>query len=230
MKLCIYGVGGFGKEVYDIASRINKKYSYWNEILFVVDEQYLDSDPYLGRLLSIDDILKEFDKNNIEFIIANGEPTVRRKLYTKIKAMNMKLATLIDPSCIISDTATIGEGVVIAPHSIIASSTVVECNVAINTHTTIGHDITIGEHSVISTHVTIGGASIIGEESFVGLGVQTKEKLTIGKQVIIGIGSVVYNDIPENIIALGNPARPSRRNEGGLVFKPKSNNPDLTKK
>ena len=230
MKLCIYGVGGFGKEVYDIASRINNIHSCWDEILFVVDEQYSDSDPYVGKLLSIDNILNEFDKDNIQFIIANGEPIIRKKLFEKIKSMGCKMATLVDPSCVISDTAKLREGVIIAPLSIIASSTVVECNVAINTHTTIGHDITIGEHSVISTHVTIGGASIIGEESFVGLGVQTKEKLTIGKQVIIGIGSVVYNDIPENIIALGNPARPSRRNEGGLVFKPKSNNPDLTKK
>jgi sugar O-acyltransferase (sialic acid O-acetyltransferase NeuD family) len=219
MKLCIYGAGGFGKEVYDIAFRINKINPYWEEILFVVDAPYLSDEPYKGRLLSINNILKELDINNFEIIIANGEPVVRRELYIKIKAMNIKIATLVDPSSIISDTASLGEGVIVAPLSIIASSTVLGRNVAINTHTTIGHDITIGEHSVVSTHVTVGGSSVIGADSFIGLGVQTKEKLSIGSQVIIGMGAVVFKDIPDNMIAMGNPARSLRRNEDNKVFK-----------
>ena len=93
------------------------------------------------------------------------------------------------------------------------------CNVAINAHTTIGHDVTIGEHSVVSTHVTVGGSSVIGADSFIGLGVQTMEKLSIGSQVIIGMGAVVFKDIPDKMIAMGNPARPLRRNEDNKVFK-----------
>ncbi len=31
----------------------------------------------------------------------------------------------------------------------------------------------------------------------------------------------IYNDIPDKVIMWGNPARPSRRNDGNLVFKPK---------
>jgi len=41
MKLCIYGMGGLGKEVFDIALRANKVNSYWDEIFFIVDD--LDS-------------------------------------------------------------------------------------------------------------------------------------------------------------------------------------------
>ena len=59
MKLCIYGAGGFGKEVYDIASRINNKHQLWDEILYIVDAPYLSNEAYKGRLLSIDNILKE---------------------------------------------------------------------------------------------------------------------------------------------------------------------------
>jgi acetyltransferase-like isoleucine patch superfamily enzyme len=33
------------------------------------------------------------------------------------------------------------------------------------------------------------------------------------------MGSVVYNDIPDQMIALGNPARPMRRNDEKKVFK-----------
>ena len=218
MKLCIYGAGGFGKEVYDIAARINATKSSWNEILFVVDAPYVNIKPYKNRLLSIDNIHNEMDINDIEIIIASGEPSTRKKLYNNIKDMGLNIASLIDPTALVSNSSTIGEGVIIAPFSNITSSTVLGHNVAINAHTTIGHDITIGEHSVISTNVTIGGDSTIGKESFVGLGAQTKDKLSIGSQVIISMGAIVFKDIPDKMIAMGNPARPLRRNEDKKVF------------
>ena len=110
------------------------------------------------------------------------------------------------------------ENIIVAPFSNITCSTVLGCNVVINAHTTVGHDITIGDHTVVSTNVTIGGNSVIGKESFVGLGAQTKENLSVGSEVIIGMGSIVFKDIPDKMIAMGNPARPLRRNENKKVF------------
>ena len=41
----------------------------------------------------------------------------------------------------------------------------------------------------------------------------------IGEGVIVGMGSVVFNDLPDNVVALGNPARPMRPNLEQRVFK-----------
>ena len=60
---------------------------------------------------------------------------------------------------------------------------------------------------------------MIGANSYVGMGVSIKEGTKIGKDVIVGMGSVVYNDIPDGVIALGNPARPMRENVEKRVFK-----------
>ena len=218
MKLCIYGAGGFGKEVYDIAARINKLKNSWEEILFVVDKPYVNEKVYKGRLICIDDIVNEMDIDSFEIIIAGGEPGIRKKLFHKVKLMKLNIATLIDSTALVSDTAVLGEGVIIAPFSNITSSTVLGNNVSINAHTTVGHDIIIGNHSVISTNVTIGGNSTIGSETFIGLGAQTKEKLKIGSEVIIGMGAIVFKDIPDKMIALGNPARPMRQNIDKKVF------------
>jgi len=222
MKLGIYCAGGFGKEVYDIALRINKKTSCWDEIFFIDDNPDIGSTYYNGKLISIDKMLEDFDHNTIELIIATGEPVVRKKLFTKLKAIDLKIATLIDPSSIISTTACVGKGVIITPFCSISSSVVIGDNVVINTNTIIGHDIKIGDHSVVSSFVNLGGASSVGDESYIGMGAQIKEGLNIGSNVIVGMGSVVFNDIPDKVIALGNPARPSRRNEGNFVFKKKS--------
>jgi acetyltransferase-like isoleucine patch superfamily enzyme len=43
--------------------------------------------------------------------------------------------------------------------------------------------------------------------------------MQIGHSSIIGMGSVVHIDIPDEVIALGNPTRVVRRNEDKKVFK-----------
>jgi acetyltransferase-like isoleucine patch superfamily enzyme len=58
----------------------------------------------------------------------------------------------------------------------------------------------------------------VGENTYVGMGVQIKDEITIGKDVIVGMGSIVYNNIPDEVIALGNPARAMRKNIDKKVF------------
>ena len=51
----------------------------------------------------------------------------------------------------------------------------------------------------------------IGENVWVGSGVNILPGVTIGKNSVIGAGSVVTKDIPENVVAVGNPCRVIRR-------------------
>lgn len=46
----------------------------------------------------------------------------------------------------------------------------------------------------------------IGKKTFIGAGSVVLPGVTIGDNVIIGAGSVVTRDIPENVVAAGNPA------------------------
>ena len=47
----------------------------------------------------------------------------------------------------------------------------------------------------------------IGEDCWLGAGVIVLPGVTIGKGSVIGAGSVVTKDIPENVVAFGNPCR-----------------------
>ena len=47
----------------------------------------------------------------------------------------------------------------------------------------------------------------IGENTWIGAGVVIVPGIKIGKNVIIGAGSIVTKDIPDNVVAVGNPCK-----------------------
>lgn len=216
MKLIIYCAGGFGREILDIAYRVNFVTKRWDVITF------LDDVLASGTLVSgvstqkFSDVKRLCGGGDCEFVIANGEPSIRKMLADKIH--DHPLAILCDPTVIISATAKVGDGLLIAAYSSIASDAKIGMNVAINTQSVVGHDVEIGDHSVISSMVNIGGGTIVGESSYLGMGAQIKERVKIGSNSIIGMGSIVYKDIPDGVIALGNPARVVRKNERHKIF------------
>jgi hypothetical protein len=85
-KLAIFCAGNLGKEIYDIAKRINKINLKWVEIFFV--DNYAKEGPFYGtkvcRFADYADII------NIEYVIANGEPAQREKIYQQLKESNCK--------------------------------------------------------------------------------------------------------------------------------------------
>ena len=47
----------------------------------------------------------------------------------------------------------------------------------------------------------------VGDNVWIGAGVQVMPGVTIGSNVVIGGGSVVVKDIPDGVLAIGNPCR-----------------------
>jgi acetyltransferase-like isoleucine patch superfamily enzyme len=66
--------------------------------------------------------------------------------------------------------------------------------------------------------VNLGGGVHVESACYIGMGALIKEKLRIGHTSIVGMGSVVHSEVPNEVIAIGNPARVVRRNEDRKVF------------
>jgi len=218
MNLYIYCAGGFGKEIMDVARRKNNATQQWNNIKFV-DDAIADDAKYGAQVMRFDQVISHNGIDQAEFLIAAGEPAVRNKIRVKLEQAKAKLGRLVDISTVVADTANISDGVVITPLCSISSDAVLARNSCVNTMSIIGHDVFIGENSVISSMVNMGGACIVGRDSYIGMGALIKEGVKIGSNSIVGMGSVVYNDIPDGVIALGNPARVMRNNDNQKVFK-----------
>lgn len=210
MVLGIYGAGGLGREVKIIANKINQIENRWNKIIFIDDNKDIkrieDTDVYV-----FEDLIRQTPE--LEVVIGIGEPAIREKLYDKVTRAGISLATLIHPSVSIDSSTNVGKGVVICNNCTITSCVELEDNIYIQPHTVIGHDIKIGKHSVISALCHIGGTSVLGERVFMGFMSGTLQGLNIGDDVILSAGSILFRDVDKELIIMGNPARPMKKNE-----------------
>lgn len=217
MNLGIYGAGGLGREVLELAKQMEQESKQWEQIFFI-DERDFDEDVNGASVKKFSEVINSYSPSEIQFSIAVGEPTTREKLWKKIKSHGYSCATLIHPCVYIPETTMVKEGTVIQVNSFVSCNVCIGENAYVQPMSLIGHDVQIGANSVISTNVAIGGACVIGERVYIGLNVPVKELLTIGSDSVIGMGSVVIRDIPENVIAMGNPARPMKKKDGNTVF------------
>jgi len=216
MKLGIYGSGGLGREVYDIARRRSAISSLWQEIIFIND--FEEEKPFLStRMVHFETIIQT--KDAYECVIAVGEPSAREMLYKKIIDNKVRLATLIDPTALVSPGATIGKGSIICEFSTIHCGVEIGDNCLVQPYCCIGHDIRIGSHSVLSPYFAPGGSAIIGNRVFCGMHSSIKEGLTVGDNAIVAMGSAVFRDVAPGTVVVGNPARVTRGNDEGKVFK-----------
>ena len=222
LGLAIICAGGYGKEVYDTAIRSHRLAGNMRRIIFVDDfaeKLNLDEKINFKNIILTEEFINSNLKNIFNAVVAIGEPSLRQKLYQKLINKKVNFTTVIDPTSCISDSVKILKGVIVGPFASIQADVYLAENVAINSAVIIGHDTTVMANSVISSQVNLGGGVTVGESTYIGMGVLIKEGVKIGSNSIVGMGSVVYNDIPDGVIALGNPARVMRNNENQKVFK-----------
>lgn len=203
----ILGAGGFAREVLNIYIDAGRE----DEVVGFLEENCQRR----GQLLNgkfIDDIctLETLDKENIKLICAIGTP-LRKRLIERTKAMGFKYDTIVHPSVLKSRWVNLGEGCIVCAGIILTCQISVSDHTIVNLGCTIGHDVVIGRYVTLSPGVHISGKVSIGDECFIGTGAVIVERVSIGKGTFIGAGAVVTKDIPDNVLAVGVPAKPIRR-------------------
>jgi len=218
MILGIYGSGGLGCEIFDLAKQINADKKTWEKTVFINDFDRHSSIEG-SEILTFEEFQVAYPQNRAEIVIGVGEPKVREVLRQKVIAKGYSLGLLIHPSAFIGTQTHVAAGCIVQYGSFISCNVSVGENVLLQPHASIGHDSNIGNDSVISSFVSISGNCAIGARAYLAPGIPVKEKISVGSDSIIGMGAVVVRDIPGNCIALGNPARPMKNNNENQVFK-----------
>ena len=155
----------------------------------------------------------EVDANQYpQFCLGVYNPSIKKTLVNKYNLDINKAINVIHSTLSKSDTAILGGGILINSLVSIAAHTIIGNYVSINRHVSIGHHTTIGNYTSINPGVNIAGNVSIGEATTIGMGANVLNKIKIGSNTIVGAGSVVTKDLPDNVIAYGNPCKIIREN------------------
>lgn len=143
--LVIIGASGHGKVVASIAQAVG-----YQSIIFLDDNPHakkcLDY-PIVGPVSQFLDYLPQAD-----FIVAIGNPAVRKKIQTDLENYQATLASLIHPQAVIAPNVTLGSGTVVMAGAVINTNTQIGQGCIINTSASVDHDCVLEDY----VHVAVG--------------------------------------------------------------------------
>ena len=173
---------------------------------------FLDDAPQHNSIFNIPVIQGlELPEPAASVIIAVGDNFVRATLATRYS----KFAIALSPYARVSRHAEIGPGSVVMAGAVINAGARIGAHCIINTCASVDHDCLIADFAHVAPGATLGGNVQVGSGTLIGLGANIIHGLVIGAHTVIGAGSTVVRDIPDNVVALGSPARITRTRSAG---------------
>lgn len=111
--------------------------------------------------------------------------------------------------------AYLDEGVHVANNTCIdkalfEGATKIGKNTMIDSQCYVGHNVVIEEGVVVTAGCVLCGSSYIESDVWIGVNASILNRVRIGQGTKIGMGSVVTKEMPQNVVAYGNPARVHR--------------------
>ncbi|MEW6040214.1 MAG: UDP-3-O-(3-hydroxymyristoyl)glucosamine N-acyltransferase [Elusimicrobiota bacterium] len=107
---------------------------------------------------------------------------------------------------VIEDNVDIGSNVSIDRATL--NKTVIGRGTKIDNLVHIAHNVTIGENSMLLAHVTIAGSTKIGKHAIFSGQSGTIDNLKVGDNVVAAARTGILNDVPDNSVIWGMPAKP----------------------
>lgn len=192
----LYGASGHAKVIMDILKATG-----------VPIDGLIEDNPELTELLGYP-IIHETDSYE-PVIVSVGSNMLRKQIVEKL---HVAFGTAVHPMAILSEWATIGAGTVVMQGAIVQSCAIIGKHCIINTGASIDHDCRLDDYVHISPHATLCGKVTIGEGTQICSGAVVIPGVHVGKWSVIGAGAVVIRDVPDFVVAVGNPSRIIKEN------------------
>ena len=131
----------------------------------------------------------------------------RLKMRDRALAAGLALPNVIHPKAFVAPSVRLGIG------NLIKAGAMVDTEAQLGDCCIIDNGVIVAHHNVIhdachlAPGVALGGECSIGERTLVGVGAMIASRIRIGRNVIVRPGSVVVNDVPDDVLIGGNPAK-----------------------
>lgn len=208
-KIVLVGAGGHALSVID---SIQSKGDF--EIVGITESGHKARERILGcEILGGDSVLKSVFESGVRYAFITvgsiGDTALRQKLFLMLKSHGFILPPVIDSSAKIGSNVWLGEGIYIGKNVIINPKAAIKNMAIINSGAIIEHGCLINEFSHVAPGAVLCGDVNIGCHTHVGANATVIQGVNIGDNCMIGAGSNVVRDVPNGVIAYGNPCKAS---------------------
>ncbi|SFU63916.1 2,3,4,5-tetrahydropyridine-2,6-dicarboxylate N-acetyltransferase [Alicyclobacillus macrosporangiidus] len=163
-----------------------------------------------GEWKDIQPVLEQHKDKIQDFVVESDR---RNSAIPLLDTKNLRAR--IEPGAIIRDRVTIGDnavimmGAVINIGAVIGEGTMIDMNAVVGGRGTIGKNCHIGAGAVIAGVVEPPSAKpvVIEDNVLVGANAVILEGVRVGRGSVVAAGAVVIEDVPENVVVAGVPAR-----------------------
>ena len=166
-------------------------------------------------ILGDDNLLSELVHRGVNcFVVglgSTGDNGPRQRLFELGLSFNLEPLTIVHPTAICSRWAKVGPGSQLFPGSIINAGATLGANVIVNSGAIVEHDCILSDHVHIATGARLASTVYVCEGSHIGVGASVCQNIQIGRNAVVGAGAVVVEDVLDNVIVAGVPARILKR-------------------
>jgi sugar O-acyltransferase (sialic acid O-acetyltransferase NeuD family) len=215
MRIAVYGIGGFGREVAPIVQEQIRAAGFDpaadGRVVFVDEDAARPAQSNGIPVIGFDDLCTP-EHCDRQVVIALGDGRTRHALEQRCLAAGLRMADAIAPTARILHGNTIGEGAVLCDFVMITSNATIGRSFQGNIYSYVAHDCVIGDYVTFGPRVSCNGNVHIADFAYIGTGaalIQGKRgaPLTIGEGAIVGMGAVVTKPVEAYTVVAGNPAR-----------------------
>lgn len=144
-------------------------------------------------------------------LITTDDMQQRHAQIEQARAAGFQLINAIHPTVTMMDGCIIGKNVIIHARAFIGYRAEIEDGVIINTGAQIDHHNVIRTCATIDPGVILAGNVTVGRYTRVHTAAVAKNKIRIGENSIIGAGTVIIEDVPDEVTVVGVPGRIIKR-------------------
>ncbi|MCE7006709.1 acetyltransferase [Kibdelosporangium philippinense] len=202
-ELILIGAGGLARETLAAAR------DSWKVLGFVDDNPALHGKTVDGvQVLGSTELIADYPDAQIVICAARSSTRdVRKRISERLALPAERYATIVHPTASIAHGTVIGAGSIVLAFVAVTAPQEIGEHVVIMPHVTITHDDKVSSYVTFAARVALAGNVSVGEAAYLGSGALVREGLSVGAGALIGMGAVVLENVPDNEVWAGVPAR-----------------------
>jgi sugar O-acyltransferase (sialic acid O-acetyltransferase NeuD family) len=201
--LCIYGVGGHAREVFEYAQDATLHDQSDRSVVFMADDSHWPGETVLGAPVMR---RSAFRPDECEVVAALGDPASRRAMVASLPTETV-FASIVHPTAVVASSVQLGPGVMIGPGAVVTAKAVIGAHVILNPQCTVAHDCVVEDFVTVAGGARLSGACRVGVGAWIGSNAAIREGLRVCATAVVGMGAMVVGNIDEPGVYAGVPAR-----------------------